>query len=127
MAFAAAAALLATSSTGCGELIPFALHLSCCMSVSESKNLCKHSLPLFPVLDTLQTAVASTYNKLNEILFVAITSNTRTEYICGGDICLLLPWFSVAQNHPIALVHIMGMVFLLIICKSLSIMPLPYM
>lgn len=66
-------------------------------------------------------------NKLNDLLRVVITSHMRMGPISGCDIWLLLPWFSVVQNHPIALVHIMGMVFLLLICKSLSVMAVPYM
>lgn len=83
--------------------------------------------PFLPCLIYTPECIASAYNKLNEILLVVITSNTRMGYICRCDIWLLLPWCSVAQNHPVSLVHIMGMVFLLLIYKSLSIMPLAYM
>lgn len=124
MIFAAAAALLATNNACCGALIPFTLllYVSAAACLSPRVKIPASTVSL-SFLCYIHSRVHSQclVNKLNELLLVVITSHMWTGYFCGCDIWLLLPWFSVVQNHPVALVHIIGIFFslFLLICKAL--------
>ena len=111
----------------CAYSICFAaLRLSCCLSPRVKNPASTVSLSSLCYIHS-RVHSQCLVNKLKELLLVVIASHMRMGYICGSDIWILWPWFSIVQNHPIALVPIMEKVFLLLICKSLTIMPLPYM